>query len=310
MRNDGVREGGLVLVTGAAGGAQGATGRQVAELLRARGVPVRAFVRTLDERAERLRGAGAEVVTGDLRDIAQVEPALDGVDRVFFTYPVLDGLLDATAVVAAAARSAGVRRLVEVSQLSPRPGALSPRTRQHWVSEQVFDWAGVGAVHLRATVFYENIRALVAVGAAGGELAVPLGDDRNTIQLVAAGDVARVAAALLADPARPAEPFYRLVGAVPTIGELVAEFGAALGIPLRYVDIDPQEWRDRALARGGSAHTVEHLSRLWQAIGNAANRDGATFHVTDAIETVTGAPPETLREFLRANREALLAGSR
>src|SRR5262245_13110082 len=174
-----------VLVTGAAGGAQGATGRHVTELLLDSGVPVRAFVRTVDERAERLRGLGADVVAGDLREIADVGPAMAGVDRVFFTYPVRDGLLDATATVAAAAKAAGVKRLVEVSQLRPRADAHSPRTRQHWLSEQVFDWAGVGAVHLRATVFYENIRALVREGAAG-ELAVPLGDKDNRIPLVSA----------------------------------------------------------------------------------------------------------------------------
>jgi uncharacterized protein YbjT (DUF2867 family) len=297
---------GLVLVTGAAGGQQGATGRQVAELLLGRGVRVRAFVRTLDERAERLRQLGAEVAAGDLREIAQVEPAMVGVDRVFFTYPVVDGLLDATAVVAAAARAGGVRRLVEVSQLRPRSDAFSPRTRQHWVSEEVFDWAGIGAIHLRATVFFENIRVLAAAGAATGELAVPLGDERNAIPLVAAADVARVAAALLADGAGPAEPFYHLVGAVPTIAELVTEFGAALGIPLRYVNIEEQEWRERVLAQGWPLHSVEHLSRLWQVFSTAAIRDETALHVTDAIERVTGAEPETLRKFLQANQKALI----
>ena len=53
---------GTVLVTGAAGGQQGQTGRRVTELMRARGVPVRAMVRTLDDRAGQLRGLGAEVV--------------------------------------------------------------------------------------------------------------------------------------------------------------------------------------------------------------------------------------------------------
>src|SRR5256885_16737426 len=99
---------GLVLVTGAAGGQQGATGRQFAELLLGQGIAVRAFVRVLDERAERLRELGADVVSGDLRDIASVQAAMSDVDRVFFTYPVLDGLLDATSAVAAAAREAGV----------------------------------------------------------------------------------------------------------------------------------------------------------------------------------------------------------
>ncbi len=51
----------LVLVTGAAGGTQGATGRVLAERLLKRGVAVRALVRTDDERAASLRAAGAEV---------------------------------------------------------------------------------------------------------------------------------------------------------------------------------------------------------------------------------------------------------
>jgi uncharacterized protein YbjT (DUF2867 family) len=202
--------------------------------------------------------------------------------------------------VAAAAKAAGVRRLVEVSQLRPRTEALSPRTRQHWVCEQVFDWADVGAIHLRATIFFENIRALAVAGATDRQFAVPLGDESNTLPLISASDVARVAAVLLADPRRPAEPFYRLIGAVPTVGELVAEFGAALGTPLRYRNIDQLQWREQALARGGTAHTVEHLSRLWQVFSNPANRDPAALHVTEAIEQLTGNRPETLREFLRS----------
>lgn len=289
----------LVLVAGAAGGGQGATGRQVAESLLDRGVRVRAFVRTLDDRAEQVRKLGAEVVAGDLRDIADVRSAMDGVDRVFFTYPVADGLLDATAAVATAARAAGVRRLVEVSQLRPRPDAHSPRTRQHWLSEQIFDWAGVGAIHLRATVFYENIRVLVRL-AAGGRLEVPLGERGNAIPLVSARDVARMAVALLAEPERAAEPAYHLVGAVPTIGELVADFGAVLGTSLEYVNVDERQWREWARARGWDEHAIGHLSRLWQVLAGTADRDEALWRVTDVVERVTGSRPESVREFLRA----------
>lgn len=291
--------GGLVLVAGAAGGGQGATGRQVAELLLKRGIAVRAFVRTLDDRAEQVRGLGAEVVAGDLREIADVRSAMDGVDRVFFTYPVADGLLDATAAVAVAARDAEVRRLVEVSQLRPRPNAHSPRTRQHWLSEQLFDWAGVGAIHLRASVFYENIRVLVGL-ANNARLEVPLGDPGNVIPLVSARDVARMAAALLAEPERAAEPAYHLVGAVPTIGELVADFGAVLGTSLEYVNVDERQWREWARGQGWPQHTIEHLSRLWQVFANRANRDYDLWRVTDVVERVTGSRPESVREFLRA----------
>jgi uncharacterized protein YbjT (DUF2867 family) len=55
-----------ILVTGAAGGAQGSTGQQVASLLREQGIPVRALVHKLDSRSDVLRKQGAEVIEGDL----------------------------------------------------------------------------------------------------------------------------------------------------------------------------------------------------------------------------------------------------
>jgi NAD(P)H-binding len=59
------------------GGMQGATGRRVAELLLARGIAVRAFVRTRDERAEQLRELGADLAVGDLRLSAALADAGD-----------------------------------------------------------------------------------------------------------------------------------------------------------------------------------------------------------------------------------------
>ena len=57
-----------ILVTGAAGRV-GAVGRTVTELLLKQGKAVRAMVRTDDERAQALRGTGAEVVVGNLLDL-------------------------------------------------------------------------------------------------------------------------------------------------------------------------------------------------------------------------------------------------
>src|SRR5580693_1200340 len=59
-----------ILVTGAAGRV-GAIGRTVTELLLKQGKAVRAMVRNEDDRAQALRDMGAEVVVGDLLDLAQ-----------------------------------------------------------------------------------------------------------------------------------------------------------------------------------------------------------------------------------------------
>jgi uncharacterized protein YbjT (DUF2867 family) len=287
-----------ILVTGAAGGSQGSTGRIVTRLLRHRGLPVRAFVHTDDERCEGLRELGADVVTGDLREIASVLPAVSGVRKAFFTYPVTGGLLDAAAAVAAASRLHGVRQLVEVSQLAAAPDAPTPHMRQHWLAEQVFDRAGIGAIHLRAAVFFENLAVLVAAG--NGQLALPLGSEDTVIPLVAAADVARVAAGILSGtaPAAGTDPVCRLTGDVATIGEIAAAFTAS-GSPARYVDTDPREWERRALRIYHDPHTVEHLSKLWE-IFRIIGSGHDLYQVTDAIEQAGGSPPVKLTEFTAA----------
>src|SRR5438093_1135232 len=192
---------GMVLVTGAAGGRQGRTGRHVSEMLLARGIPVRAFVHGIDERSDRLRALGAEVVEGDFLDIRSVQRAAQGVSSIYFAYPVQDGLLDATAAMALAAREAGVTRLIDLEMFISSPDAPTPRMRQNYLSEQVFEWAGIGPVHLRATVFYENVARLVGASLpAHGAIRLPLGNESTILPLISAEDVARIAVGLLTGP--------------------------------------------------------------------------------------------------------------
>jgi uncharacterized protein YbjT (DUF2867 family) len=84
-----------ILVTGAAG-RFGGVGGEVVDLLRSKGLPVRALVRTNDERAETLRATGAEVVVGDLTRAADVAHALHGCRRMSFGMSVSEPYLEAT----------------------------------------------------------------------------------------------------------------------------------------------------------------------------------------------------------------------
>jgi len=111
-----------ILVTGAAGGFQGSTGNRVVQLLLRRGLKVRALVYKVDERSERLRKLGAEVLPGDLLDPDLVRKALQGVKRAYFTYPVDNGLLEATAIFAMAARESRTELVVNMSQPSEHRG--------------------------------------------------------------------------------------------------------------------------------------------------------------------------------------------
>ncbi|MTE14220.1 NmrA family NAD(P)-binding protein [Nocardia aurantiaca] len=278
-----------VLVTGAAGGRQGSTGRHLTAQLLGRGLPVRALVHTEDERATVLRALGAQVVVGDVRDLAFTRTAMDGVRCAYFTYPVIDGLLDAAGAFAVAAHEAGIERVVAVSQLAAGPQALTPRMRQHWVAEQILDWAGIGAIHLRAAVFHENLARIADTGD-GAALTLPMGPATTELPLVAASDVARVAAGLLSDLELDADPVLPLTGDVVTIGAAAHTLGRT------YHDTDPAAWHRWAVDFYGSTHAADHLTKLWE-IFRVLSEGTGLYQVTPVIEKIGGHPPITLSDF-------------
>src|SRR5260221_6684599 len=139
--------------------------------------------------------------------------------------------------MAVAAREAGVSRLVNLVMLQSSPDAPTPRMRQNYLSEQVFDWAGIGAVHVRATVFYENLRSLVRSSLpAQGTIRLPWGNDGTVVPLVSAEDVARVAVGLLIGPSEPAGASYSVVGEGMTVREIIATFWRVLDRDIRYAE--------------------------------------------------------------------------
>jgi uncharacterized protein YbjT (DUF2867 family) len=291
-----------ILVTGAAGGAQGSTGRQITALLLGKGIPVRAFVHTLDARSDALRELGAEVVQGDLLDPDSVGPALRGIKRAYFTYSVADGLLEATTIFAKAAREAETELVVNNSQLQGARKAPSFRNMQHGLADRIFDWAQVGAVHLHAPPYYENVRALVRRSVVGqSAVLLPWGDGSARISLVGAEDVSHVAATLLANSETPSESAYDLIAATPTVKEIVDTLSTVLQRPIRYVDITDEHWTE-AMRGHINPHALDHLSHLWRYFRSPERRsDEEARVVTDTIRIVTGSSAQTLEDFFRAN---------
>jgi len=290
-----------ILVTGAAGGAQGSTGRRIAALLLEKGIPVRAFVHKLDARSDALRELGAEVVQGDLLDRDSVRASLRGIKRAYFTYSVSDGLLEATTIFALAAREAKTKLVVNNSQLQGARRAPSFRNMQHGLADRIFDWAEVGAVHLHAPPYYENVRALVKKSVAEqSTVFLPWGDGSATISLVGAEDVSRVAARLLADSEMPSAREYDLIAATPTVKEIVDTLSAALQRPIRYVGITDEQWAE-AMRGHINPHALDHLSHLWRYFRSPERRSEEVRGVTDTIRTFTGSRAQTLEDFFRAN---------
>src|SRR5258706_3347925 len=288
---------GPILVTGAAG-QLGAVGRTVCGLLLDRGLPVRAMVRREDERAAALRGLGAEVVVGDLLEPADVYRVVSGCRRVYFGMSVSAGYLEATVTMAVAAREVGVDALVNmsqmtVSQMSIQNTTSSGHQRQHWLSEQALAWAALPVVPIRPTMFLESFFQLAAPTVrARGRIEVPFG--RGKTSPVAAADVARVVAAVLADPGPHLGQIYELTGPRSQDMHGVArEFSDALNREVTYADIPPEVW-ERELKRAG---LPEHLTRHLVTMAEL-NRAGRYDRMADGVERVTDRPAMSVREFV------------
>jgi uncharacterized protein YbjT (DUF2867 family) len=294
---------GIILVTGASGGRQGSTGNHVARLLRKKGMRVRALVHRIDQRSDNLREAGAEIVEGDLLDLLSVRKAMEGVRRAFFVYPVQPGLLDATAVFAQAGKETGVELTLNLSQYLTRPGNQpTPHQQRHWVSEQVFDWANVGAVHLNPTVFYENLRALAAGSLArAGAIVLPWGNEETIFPMISAEDVARVAAGVLSGPVMPNGTVLPMIGAAVKMRDMVDAFSALLGKPVQYKEITDEQWVQNVSGAGINPAAMEHLSHLWRHLRGRPKEVQAGYRPTETIEKFSGSKPKAFETFLQEN---------
>ncbi len=147
-----------ILITGATG----TTSQYAIQHLVEKGIKVRAMVRTIDERSKHLENMGVEIVQGDFFDINALRRALDGIKRAFFVYPFQDHLPKAAGYFAKVAREKNLEMVVEMSQMGAIEDTPSPATQNHVIAESIFDWANVGAVHIRPGLFAWNYLGLAA----------------------------------------------------------------------------------------------------------------------------------------------------
>jgi NAD(P)H dehydrogenase (quinone) len=290
----------LFLITGATGN----TGAHTVRLLRERGRRVRALVHSVDERADRLRELGAEVVQGDLLDFPAVSAATVGVSVAYFNYPVAPGLVEATANFVQAASDAGVRAVVNMSQISARREAKSDAARHHWLAERLLDRSELITTHLRPTFFTFFMNMFWIRDHDEGLYRLPFADARHAP--IDAADQAHVIAAILQDPDPHDRKIYPLFGAEElNWHEIAAKVEHALGIPVRYEPIDIPTFAADLTAAGASAHFVQHISNVAQDY-----RDGIFAGVNDLVEVIGGVKPITVEDYVAATRSRFDASGR
>ncbi len=299
-----------ILVTGAAGRV-GGVGRIVTELLLKQGKAVRAMVRNEDARSQALRDMGAEVIVGDLLDLDSVHRAIAGCNTMYFGMSVSDTYLAATVNVAAVAKHYGVKAFINMSQMTVSQMSItettpSPQQKLHWLAEQALNWSGLPVVHVRPTMMLEGSLLILTSDSVreSNQIRLPFGEGKTSP--VAVEDVARVIAALLANPQPHIGKIYLLTGPQSENMTFFArEYSKALGRTITYQDIPVEPWRDALLARGLPAHLVNHLATMADL-----HRAGRYDRMSDDVLTLTGQPPMSVQEFVRKNVTAFTASAK
>jgi uncharacterized protein YbjT (DUF2867 family) len=273
-------------------------------LLIERGLAVRAMVRREDARAAELRAAGAEVVVGDLLEPTDVFRVVSGCRRVYFGMSVSAGYLEAALTMAVVAREIHLDALVNMSQMTVSQMTIQNTTpshqqRQHWLSEQALGWSGLPVVTIRPTMFLESFFPLAGSSVRDrGRIEVPFG--RGKTNPVAAADVSRVVAAVLANPESHLGRIYELTGPKSQdMNGVAREFSDALNREVTYSDIRPEDWEKELRKAGLSEHLTEHVVTMGEL-----HRAGRYDRLTDGVERVTGRPAMSVREFVLLHADA------
>jgi len=306
-----------ILVTGATG----LTGHAAIKNLLHKGQRVRAFAHRQDRRSDDLVELGAEVVFGDFNDFASIKAALEGIKRAYFCYPISRGLVQATASFGQAAREQGLETIVNMSQKIAREDAASHASFEHWLSERVLDWTGIGVTHLRPPFFAEWM-LFMAPMIKQGDVYFPFQQGRTAF--ITAEDQGRVIATILDDPAPHKGKIYDICGPEElSFQEATAAAGRALGKSIAYHVVPFQVMRDNIAASAIQSGQNNALSgyaesnrpdgsgeepQIFQHL-HAAHKDfenGLFRGMNDDVERITGIPPTSVEQFV-AQRRTLFA---
>ena len=278
----------MILITGATG----ANGTELVKLLQSRGVPVRVMVRKPDDAGRFADLPGVAAVTADFDRRASLDRALAGVDRAFLLTPSSERAEAQQIGFIEAAKAAGVRHLVALSQFASTEDSPVRFLRYHAAVERAAERSGLAWTFLRPNLFMQGLLQFKGMIDATGGFAAAAGDAR--VSVVDVRDIAAAAAAALTEPGHEGR-IYDLTGPEAlTHAEMADLLSEAVGRRITFTDVP-----EAAMAEGMRAVGMPD----WQVDGlledYAHYRRGEAAVLSSGVQDATGAAPRRFAAFAR-----------
>jgi uncharacterized protein YbjT (DUF2867 family) len=284
----------MILVTGASG----STGGELIRHLSARRIPVRAMVRRPQAQAYDA-SSGVEYVTADFEDPVSIRRAVDGVERAFLVTNSSERTEAQQIRFVEAARAAGLRRIVYLSQLNAAKNSPVRFLRYHAVVEEVISFSGISFTHLRPNLFMQGFLAFRSSIASQGKFFAPAGDAR--VSIVDIRDIVAVAAIALTGSGHEGK-IYDVTGPEAlTHSDMAFRLSDALGKQVAFIDISESAMREALAGHGFPKWQTEGLIEDY-----AHYRRGEASSVSNLVPDVTGVSSHTFRTFALDYKEAFL----
>lgn len=283
----------MILVTGATG----AVGSKVVAALVSAGAKVRALTRD----ASRAQfgpdvDPHVDVVIGDLSSPETLPGALDQVERVFLLSPSHHAPEHDANTVRAAKQAGGVRHLVKISGLGTIDNAPDAITQWHLEGERSVKESGIPWTILQPGEFMSNTIWWGWSIRGEGLVREPAADDKQA--LIDPRDIAAAAAVVLTTDGHEGKSYALTGPEALTPRERVAKISAALGKPLEFVELTPEQASENWLRLGAPAELIGAVLEVLQ------DETGRWGRVYPDIEQLIGRRPHTFDEWLRDHLDA------
>ncbi|MFG1974266.1 NAD(P)H-binding protein [Nonomuraea fuscirosea] len=281
----------MILVTGATG----TVGSEVVRSLAARGERVRAMTRE----PSKIVFPGVEVVRGDFQEPGSLAEAVRGAESVFLLSAPGPWVVQHDEAMLAAARSAGVRKVVKVSAIGTGERAGARVGDWHLPGEEALRASDLEWAALRPSSFASNALGWAPRILAGEPIPNMSGDGRQGV--IDPLDVAEVAVRALTSSEESVRGVLTLTGpellSVPDMVKVLEE--TVGGRALATVAVPLETYREQLLGAGVGADFAEiavNGARLVAEDGNA--------RLTGDVELALGRPPRAFRTWAHDHRAA------
>lgn len=292
-----------LLVTGASGQLGRGVINHLLDTLKVSPQRIIAATRNPENLAD-LAARGVTIRAVDFDDTASLASAFTGADRVLIIstneLAVPGKRLKQHETAVAAAKSAGVSHLLYTSMPSPEPGSPVLFAPDHHGTEQAIKASGIPYTIFRNGWYQENLFMALPHAIASGHWYTSAGDGR--IAHGARDDMAAAIAACLASGATESTTYTLTGPKAHTMAEIAALVTEVTGNPIEVVQLS-----DEALTEGLKAAGVPEAFAPVIVSFDTNTRSGRIGMVTDAVETLSGRKPRPLKQFLEANKAALVS---